>query len=49
MEGHIVHLITLSGEGIWIKVLSHKRSTVHIDGCDIWNDLRSFLKYLAQP
>ena len=39
----------LSGEDIWIKVLTQKRSTVHINGCDIWNDLRPFLKYLAQP
>ena len=39
----------LSGEDIWIKVLPQKRSTVHIYVCDIWNDLRPFLKYLAQP
>ena len=39
----------LSGEDIWFKVLPQKRSTVHIYVCDIWNDLRPFLKYLAQP
>ena len=22
---------------------------MHVDECDIWNDLRPFLKYLAQP
>ena len=42
-------LTPLSGEDIWIKVLTQKRSIVHIDVCDIWNDLRPFLKYLAQP
>ena len=39
----------LSGDDIWIKVLPQKRSTVYIYVCDIWNDLRPFLKYLAQP
>ena len=39
----------LSGEDIWIKVLTQKRSIVHMDVCDLWNDLRPFLKYLAQP
>ena len=39
----------LSEEDIWIKVLAQKRCTVHIDECNIWNDLRPFLKYLAQP
>ena len=39
----------LSGDDIWIKVLPQKRYTVHIDGCDIWNDLRPFLKYLVGP
>ena len=39
----------LSGEDIWIKVLTQKRYTVHINASDIWNDLRPFLKYLAQP
>ena len=39
----------LSGEDIWIKVLAQKICTVHIDECNTWNDLRPFLKYLAQP
>ena len=39
----------LSGDDIWIEVLPQKRYTVHIDGCDIWNDLRPFLKYLVGP
>ena len=48
--GTLKHCCTpLSGGDIWIKVLPQKRSTVHIYVCDIWNDLRPFLKYLAQP
>ena len=39
----------LSGDNIWIKVLPQKRYTVHIDGCDIWNDLRPFLNFLVHP
>ena len=39
----------LSREAIWINVLTQKRYAVHIDRCDIWNDLRPFLKYFAQP
>ena len=39
----------LFGEDIWIKVLAQEKCTVHIDECNIWNDLRPFLKYLAQP
>ena len=42
-------MLPLSGEDILIKVLTQKRSKVHINGCDIWNDLRPFFKYLAQP
>ena len=37
----------LSREEIWIKVLTQKRYTVHINAYDIWNDLRPFLKYLV--
>ena len=44
-----INLAPLSGDDIWIKVLPQKRYTVHIDECDIWNDLRPFLKYLVQP
>ena len=44
-----LHLTPLSGDDIWIKVLPQKRHTVHIDGCDILNDLRPFLKYLVGP
>ena len=43
------HQSPLSGEDIWIEVLTQKRSIVHINGCDIWIDLRPILKYLAQP
>ena len=39
----------LSGGDIWINLLAQKRCTVHIDECDVWNDLRPFLKYLVQP
>ena len=39
----------LSGEDIWINLLTQKRYTVHIDGCDIWNDLRQFLNFLVHP
>ena len=39
----------LSGEDIWINLLTQKRYTVHIDGCDIWNDLRPFLNFLVHP
>ena len=43
-------LVTLlSGEAIWINVLPQKTHTVHIDGCDIWNDLRPFLNFLVHP
>ena len=28
-------LSLLSGEDIWIKLLTQKRYTVHIDGCDV--------------
>ena len=46
---NIVLYTPLSGDDIWIKVLPQKRYAVHIDGCDIWNNLRPFLKYLAHP
>ena len=39
----------LSGEDIWIYFLTQKRYTVHIDGYDIWNDLRPFLNFLVHP
>ena len=37
----------LSGEDIWINLLTQKRYTVHIDRCDIWIDLRAFLNFLV--
>ena len=39
----------LSGENIWINHLTQKRYTMHIDGCDIWNDLRQFSNFLVHP
>ena len=39
----------LAGDDIWIKVLPQKRYTLHIDGCDVWHDLRPFLKCLVHP
>ena len=39
----------LSKEDIWINLLTQKRFTVHIDGCDIWNDLGPFLNFLVHP
>ena len=45
----IVPPTSLSGEDIWINVLTQKRYTVHIDGFDVRNDLRSFLNFLAHP
>ena len=46
----ICHASTpLSGDDIWIKVLPQKRYIMHIDECDIWNDLRPFLNFLVHP
>ena len=39
----------LSREDIWSKVLSQRRYTMHMKACNIWNDLRPFLKYLIHP
>ena len=39
----------LSGEDIWINLLTQKKYTVHIDRYDIWNDLRPFLNFLVHP
>ena len=45
---HVTKRVTpLSGQDIWINVLIEKRYAVHVNACDIWNDLRPFLKYLA--
>ena len=35
----------LSGGDIWIKVVLHQRYTTPVDNCDIWHDLRLFLKF----
>ena len=42
---NLPHISPLSGGDIWIKVVLHQRYTAPVDGCDIWNDLRLFLKF----
>ena len=38
----------MSAKEMWIKVLTKKRSIVHVTGCDIWNDLGPFLNFFVK-